>query len=250
MRLTSVLLLLALTAPAAVSADGETAVRPKLDQRRHFLVRHGTDVLYEATEISRTSDQAIETIVLARDVGYGDFILRDNWTFKKKHTIIRISDVKDKVYAQASYTKSTTGETFAEVLAELRANPGLRFAPSVVSLETTGGRWDGLHTDLDEYLRLRSLRREIRQTIDSYLLEAMERMRGTLFDTLVGLAFRDFVAQFVVYDVSDDAAEATVAIKDVAADCTFDAAFGFPCSEKQKERVKKAADAGKPLTRY
>lgn len=219
--------------------------------RRHFEVRHHEELLYQATVIVRSSDTADEMIVLVRDVGFGDVILHHKWIYKDQQAVKRITDVPGKVYIQAAYAVPVAGKTRQEILAQARQSPELKFIPAAVTIETNGGKWEGLENDWDELFRLRALRHQIRQSLDPYLLEAIERMRGTLFTSIDAQVFRDLVAHFVTYDAIAEAASApAVTMRETAADCEFDAAFGFACSARQKARIEAAISKGKPLTRY
>ena len=63
------------------------------------------------------------------------------------------------------------------------------------------------------------------------------------FSTNEGHIFYEFIGQYVVYDKVDAEARTPEAesAKTAAPDCTFDEAFGYPCSEKQLACVAKAA---------
>lgn len=236
------------TASSAVAGTVEPATG---EFRRHFEVRHQDEVLYQASVIVRSSDTSDEMIVLARDMGFGDVILHHKWVYEEQRAVKRISDVAGKVYIQAAYGVPIAGKTRQEILAQARQSPALKFIPAVVTIETNGGKWEGLENDWDELSRLRALRHQIRQSLAPYLLEAIERMRGTLFTSIDAQVFRDLVAHFVTYNAADQAAAVSaVTIRETAADCEFDAAFGFACSERQKARIKAAISKGKPLTRY
>jgi hypothetical protein len=235
----------------ATTSLAENTPRSVADIRDHYqLLGAEQTVLYEVTEIRRSSDLTSEHYVLVRDEGHGDFILRSLWTYKDQTSLYRISDVKDRAFIQASAKLPFTSKTGAETLDEIRANPSIKDLPSIVKIETNGGRWDGVEKDWDEKALLRSFRHQLRQTTDFYLLEGIERMRGTFLGTDAASMFYAVIARFVIYDATDDADAPKVTTRNAAPDCDFDASFGFPCSARQRERVVKAAKDGKELLRY
>lgn len=226
--------------------------QPPMEMRHHFeVVTSRGDVLYEATEIVWLSDEADASFLLLRDLGHGDFVLRHVWTFKDQVSVKRISDAKDRVFVQQSYELPYQSKTRLETLAEGRQHPQLFDVPLIFKLETNGGRWDGIQSDWDEHSRRRSLRQDVRRTIDRDLLEAIERMRGTLFGISEGYIYLSSVAQWVVYDFSAyDREQSDVEARDAMPDCSFDEALGFPCSTKQKERVEAMMPESERFSRY
>lgn len=230
----------------------ETEKSPIIEYRRHFRIADRSVVLYEVTAIVRMSEEKDENYVLIRDQGHGDFVMSKVWTFENQRSVSRLNDIKNRSFIQASYVLPLVSETRSATMAEARADASLLEVRSVFTLETNGGRWEGLEKDWDDPGRLRQLRHQLRQTLDFSLLEAMERMRGTLFLTDSGDYFYSMVCKFAVYDTTgeDTQQKAGDPSNDVAPDCDFDKHFGFPCSEKQLERLKKAAAEQKTLDRY
>lgn len=146
-----------------------------------------------------------------------------------------------------------TSRTRLETLTEARANPLPEGVRTIIRLETNGGIWEELESDGDPLIQLRSLRQSIRASLDRFLLEAIERGRGLLFSTIEASTFYLQLRSFVVYDTRD--AEGAIdddlmPVRGAAPDCAFDAAFGYACSAKQKERVAKAAKDGVVLDVY
>lgn len=211
--------LLALLFTATLLA--EDAPHPVSEIRHHFqLLDSGQAILYDVTEISRTSDLTSEHYVLVRDDGHGDFVLRSLWIYKDQTSSYRISDVKDRAFIQTSAKLPFTSKPSSKMLDEIRANPSLSDLPSILKIETNGGRWDGIEGDWDEQAQMRAFRRQLRQTTDFHLLEGVERMRGTLFTTDVASLFYSIVARFVIYDVTNDAAAPKVTTRDSARTAT------------------------------
>jgi hypothetical protein len=236
----------------ALSSPGGDS--PKVVEiRNHFRVGGADGAnLYVITEIIRLSDDLNESHLLIRDEGHGDFVMKSVWAFQTQEITHRLSDLKDRNFVQSTSKMPFTSKTRVETLAEARQNPMLVDTPAAVRIETNGGVWEGIHTDWDEYGRLRQFRHDLRQTIDPFLLEAMERMRGTVFTGVSGLpdAFYARVARFVVYDQRSDETPVSVKQAELTPDCQFDESFGYPCSEKQLERVRQAAKEGTSLSNY
>lgn len=241
-------------APEPPATEPENNARVTLERRQHFgIVGSGKDLLvYEYTDILRISDKVDESVVLLRDVGHGEFLLRKTWNYEDQTVTYRLSDVKDRVFVQRQYRTPFTSKTRLETLAEARRNPGLAEGPVIVTLETNSGRWDGMESDWDEHTALREHRHNVRQTFDQSLLEAIERMRGTFFTTPIGQLFYLQIGRFIIYEATKDidplATDLTV--RDLEPDCDFDSAFGYRCSEKQLARIAAALKEKKLLTKY
>jgi len=220
--------------------------------RRHFeVLNSANEVLYEATEIVRLSDGADAMFMLIRDIGHGEFAMRRVWTFEDQNVVTRISDLKDRTYVQTTAKMPFHSKTRLETLAEGRRDPRHTEAPVMFKMETNGGRWDAVESDLEESSVLRRLRHDLRQTVDFFLLEAIERMRGSLLGIAEGEVYFPMLARYVIYDLDTEETEAVgIKTRDAMPNCGFDQAFGFPCSEKQKERVAKGVKTGAPVPRY
>lgn len=225
---------------------------PKVtDIRQHFQITGGSEnaVFYEVTEVIRLSDETDENHHLVHDVGHTDFVMKRVWSFKDQTITYRISDQANRVFIQFVYQTPFAARTRLETLKEARENAVLQETPGIVTIETNGGKWEAVDTDLTGE-NLRQLRRSLRQTLDATLLEALERMRGTVFATPIGEVFYVRFGRLVLYDERDSARVASAKVRDTAPDCSFDAGFGYRCSDKQVERVAKAAKEGRVLTKY
>jgi hypothetical protein len=244
------LAILLLASTSFVNAEKKA---PVTEYRRHFqYFDHEKVSYYEATVVIRMSEERDEEFVLIHDEGNGDYILSKVWTFSDQLTTSRLSDIKGRTFIQVSYKLPLIATTRTETLAEARKNPDNTDVPALLTLETNGGRWQGLERDWQSASRLRDFRHQVRQTIDFSLIETMERMRGTLFATDEGSFFYTTVCRFALYDIDlgDTEPPATVEGTSAAPDCSFDKRFGFPCSEKQLARIEKADAEQKFLDRY
>jgi hypothetical protein len=259
-----VLAVLVVMSTAVLAQEDQPVVRetPAVTEfRKHFEVVDGTGaVLYTVSAIVRFSEASAEDYVLVRDEGYGDYVLRNVWTFKDQISNFRISDVKDRVFLQVTYKFPFASKTRSATLEEGHRFPHVTDAGVPARIETNGGRWDGAEHDWDEGARLRAFRHQLRQTVDFSLIEAIDRMRGTLFTTDAASTFYFPLCKYAVYDDvdpaestttgNDEGAASTVKTRDRAPDCDFDAHFGFKCSEKQLALVKRAAKEEKALVSY
>ena len=174
---------------------------------------------------------------------------RRKMTFADQEVSHTISDVKKKEFVRSSFRMPFSAKTRKETLAESAQNPNLKMMPVLITVTTNGGEWRSVDAGAGEWQSLRDLRYSVRATVPFHLLEAIERMRGSVFATPVGSVFYSLVGKYVVYQTADDAKLELEELRSPP-DCDFDNSFGYPCSEVQKKRVKAAADSGETLTRY
>ena len=247
-----ILLLVLLITTVLKSAHADEKVAPVRDIRHHFQVfdQEQKNIVYDATEITKISEESSESYVLVSDAGLGEFVIRRLRSFKEQTITYRISDLKNRTFIEASAKMPFASKTRQGTLQEGRQTD-LGDLPAIVTIETNGGRWDSVESEWDDRAKLRQFRHQLRQSVDSFLLEAIERMRGTPMTSVVD-TFYSLIGQLVVYAPpgGDMAISPHVKLREVDPDCGFDAHFGFPCSAKQLERVTKAAKAGKTLPRY
>ena len=59
----------------------------------------------------------------------------------------------------------------------------------------------------------------------------------------------DLIGQLVLYEPQDEPQLRLEQVEQPPA-CDFDDSFGYPCSEAQLKRIKKAQESGKPLSSY
>ena len=239
------ILLLAFSLPAAAGADENIQ-----EIRRHFTL-DGPDkaVLYEVTEIIRLSDTFDENTLLVHDRDHGQFLMEARTQYSDQIVTYAITDVKRKAFVRSSFRTPFTSRTRVETLQEARRSPQVMSAPAIVTVTTNGGDWASIGTDLNEWSTLRRLRHQIRPTTDPFILEALERMRGSVLALPFGSTFYTMVAIYVLYDAKDPV---TVSVRqhDQPPACDFDKSFGYPCSEAQLAMIKKLAEEGSSRTRY
>jgi hypothetical protein len=247
-----ILLLVLLTTVVVMNGNADQKIAQTPDTRHHFEVfdEEQDNVVYDVTEIIKSSEQSSESNVLVRDAGLGEFVIQRIRSFKEQTITYRINDVKNRTFIEASAKMPFAAKTRQETLQEGRQT-NLGDLPAIVTIETNGGRWDSVESEWEDRAALRQFRHRLRQSVDSFLLEAIERMRGTPLTSVVD-TFYSLIGQLVIYGPpgGDAAVPPFVKVREVDPDCAFDAHFGFPCSAKQLERVTKAAKTGKTLPQY
>jgi hypothetical protein len=120
--------------------------------------------------------------------------LASNITAETKAAEVR---AKDRTFIQATSTSPFASKTRQETMEESRRNPALSTLPAMIKLETNGGRWDSIETDWEDAEAMRSFRHQLRRSVDFFLLEAMERMRGTPIATPTVDTFTRLSATFL-----------------------------------------------------
>jgi len=241
---TLLLLCLVSTASFEVSASDPAVPKPVKERREHYVLRDAEGyVHYEITELSRISDDVNEGVVLVRDPDHGSFLLTNRLSWADGQASHSLTDVRQKDYIRVSFGSTSRARTVKEYIAE-----GGLLAPLVLTLTTNGGEWKGLETEWKEWSKLRTLRHSVRRTVPFYLLEALERMRGGALGASAG-PYIDLIGQLVLYEPQDEPQLRLEQVEQPPA-CDFDDSFGYPCSEAQLKRIKKAQESGKPLSSY
>ena len=232
--------LIGVTPPA--NADVETRTRLN-------VVSADKRVQYEMVEVIRVGDTEEANVVLVRDTATGDrFVLQRLKSYTNRISTWKISDPKGESSIQASFALPFTKTTRREALQEARDNPLLMTLPTVVTIETNGGTWSNLHTAWDEWSELRQLRHDIRRATSFYILEGIERMRDSVFPQPAAQGFYHIVGRFVIYDT--DKEDAGLQSVRAMPNCDFDRSFGWPCTEAQQKRIRKARESGQIPERY
>jgi hypothetical protein len=237
------LLALLLAGPVAVAQQHDA---PPTVRAHYQIVSESGAVAYDVTEIATLSDERTESAALIRDAEHGDFVFRKSWTYHDQSVVYRLSDVRDQTFVQASGRMPFSAKTREATMEQARVIDQL---PAIVlRFETNGSRWEGIPSEGGDVGAREHFRYELRMALDRFLLEAIERTRGVPFKDGVMDIFRVAFSTPVLYAASEnETTMRAMRIHETAADCAFDARFGFPCSAKQLARLKKAADAGKPV---
>ena len=238
----------------ALSASGEEPNTREFRQHYSLQTPDGS-AIYDITKIVRLTsaaqgDRHQEAIYLMLDSGHGPLVLTLARSYTDQTSTYTIADTKGRTYVRATFALPFTAKTRQETNEEAKQNPELYDVPAYVTISTNGGEWTSLSTDADEWSTLRRLRHQMRPTVDAYLLEGIERMRGTFFSTEDGSLFHEVVGQYLVYDTTGGEPKSSLKKVDAAPDCAFDKSFGYECTDTQLERIRKAAESGTPRAIY
>ena len=226
-------------------AKADVEVRTRVD-----VVSADKRVHYEMVELIRIGDTEESNVVLVRDTATGDrYILHRLKSYTNRTSTWKISDTKGESLVQASFPLPFTKTTRREAMQEARDNPVLATLPTILTIETNGGTWSNLHTAWDEWAELRKLRHDIRRATSFYILEGIERMRDSVFAQPAAQGFYQLVGRFVVYDTTDKEDAGLQSIRAMP-NCDFDRSFGWPCTEGQQKRIRKARESGQMPERY
>jgi hypothetical protein len=235
---------------ATISALAEDTAPRSAVIRRHFeLNDKAGSAYYYVTTVRELSEVRQHVRLLVRDARFGDYILSWLRSFTDQTTVISIADLSGKAYVRITYKWPFTSKTVTDTLAEAKRHPELMDAPTIVTLDTNGGRWEAVETEWRGTERRRELRTQVRQSMNPTLLEAIERMRGT---ALPVSDFKDFAAlatTFVLHGTAGEVQEGLLE-NSLHPDCDFDKSFGLPCTDKELARIKKADEEHRPITDY
>jgi hypothetical protein len=244
------------TTPEQAPPVPEPAVRrrekdPPREVRHHFLLRHAGDKVehYRATNIVRITDDVQQNVLLLHDLEHGRLILEDRHLFASQDASYSISDEKRAETVEVSFKTPYTASTRKDTEEEDRVNPGIKNTSALLTITTNGGEWRSSDSEWTDWRRIRELRYSIRRTLSPFLLEAVERMRGTVFATDQGEMYYFVVGRYLVYQDKDDVPLALEAVT-LPPGCEFDESFGYPCSAEQQKRIRDAVQKGKVLPRY
>jgi hypothetical protein len=240
-------------AACSTLADDAVVVNSSADKsevRRHkYVVGSHGEVFYELTEIVRTWPDRDETILLVRDIGNDDFLF-DRLLVRDRQQLIAtagLSSVDRRTFVELSYTAPLPSETQKP---DEHQNQVVH-QTDLARIRSNGGAWDVLDAELQrdaEYRR--RLAYDLRKGVSANLVEALERMRSTFFETPIGRALHSNLGQYVLYDAPLKSSGGQTATQDAIPDCSFDHAFGYDCSDAQKDAVKKAIDTARSLDEY
>jgi hypothetical protein len=236
-----------------VSRSALAQQRPRVTHlRRHFeLNDKAGQPYYEATVAHDFSDERQNTRILLRDHRFGDFVLSRVLAFPdgESTTTIGITDAEGKSYVRINFIWAIKAKSVSEYLSQAHEHPQLLQAPTIVTLETNGGKWEAVETEWRGTDRRRQLRTEVRQSMNPRLLEAIERMRGMAMATTEFTGFVELVTDYILHGTAGEAQQGLIE-NTLQPDCDFDKSFGIPCTEKQLARIKKADEEHRPITDY
>jgi hypothetical protein len=220
--------------------------------RAHLSVNDARgDVLYVLTDIHHVDDSGGSTELLILDKTTDQrFVMTSKYDIEHHRSVMQISDVTGKKYLRRSYALPSAAKTRDELSAESERNPQVfELADSLITIETPASSYTAHESELSGNARNGRWVSDLRESLDPAFLEALERMRESLFGTTTAERFYSTLAKFVFHGgCSPDAATAKVVAE--TPDCSFDKSFGFPCSDRQVERIRKAEEEKTTLDHY
>jgi hypothetical protein len=246
----SVSVLTFLVATAAVSAQG--GERDVFEYRQHFVIEDKShSPVYVVTKMNRNSE--------AED---SDTFLIEDATTRERWIIVRLmdfthQDVRYEIRPAAGGAKIAAwyalpfgGRTRTATLEAFhKMTPEVYSKFDVETTVDTGGRSvKAKDSEWTNELKAREWRTELRRVASPSFIEALERMRGTLYATTELQLFCQMIARRVLYAETCEAPNGVAT--DMPPDCDFDAAFGYPCSEKQKKKIEKAKEEKRVVGLY
>jgi len=243
-------LVVALLLPA-FAGRAEDASRQPVEWRSHVTVSDARgNVLYVLTDMHRVDDAGGSTEVLVLDkVTDQRFLMTRKYDIENHRSLMQISDVAGKKYFRFWYLLPTAAKTRDEFAAELEANPRVfDVADPMMTLETPGSSHTVRESELSSAVTEGRWVSDLRESLDPAFLEGLERMRGSVFGIEIGQLFYSTLAKFLFHGGCPPSSDAKVV--EEFPDCAFDKSFGFPCSDRQIERIKKAGEEKQTLVRY
>jgi hypothetical protein len=241
------------SAPAGFSG-GLPAAQPAAVKsvRSHLALSDSSgNLLYLLTAVTEVSDGGDSNILLVVDKMTDErFAMVRTFDIANHRSVVQIRDIAGKKFVSRSYPLPSAAKTREELQDELRSNPALfEVADPILTIETPSFAYTARASELTGTQSSGRWLSDLRQSLDPSFLEGLERMRSRLFVSKNGLTFYDTLGRYLFHGTCE-ASEATIEAAPEFPDCNFDKGFGYPCTDKQLERVSKAKDEKRDLTRY
>jgi hypothetical protein len=224
---------------------------PAQEVRRHFTVAVAGRELYEFTTVNQLSEREDVTLILLRDHRGGLFVFRRTWTYEGQHQVNEIIDTARRATISVEFDYPYPWKTRSEMIAALRKDSTLMDLADVEATVTTPtamrtAKESAWASDPDAV----EWRAELRDGMPSGTLDLLERMRAHgLFDHEAFQIFWYNIVRKLLY-AERCKTDAHAVIRAAVPDCTFDKAFGYGCSERQRERLAKAEKDSRLLKEY
>lgn len=229
---------LAILIAAPLLADDEKVT---VGLRSHLVITDsGGRTLGRATRMSQWTE-AWDRGTVVFESEHGDrLLLEDEADYDARILEWRIRDWKGDDFIAMRVPLPFSGTTQTEAFAEADATRMQIFTMSrdEIEIETKAGTWKGSEAAWNGEARA-ALTRDLRRSISFELLETIERVAESGFAIEAARGHRSMLEYLLYRPVCG--AE-SIRVTESVPDCAFDARLGFPCSEKQRERAKKAAD--------
>jgi hypothetical protein len=232
-------------------ADQPSAARPARNNetRKHFLLRSDSGLDdYEVTVVDQISEERLRVIGLVLDKNGKRYSLTWDRDFVQQTSSrqIRLLGGDDEFLRYTMYlpfTAKTRTATMAEAHAypELTSRPDkFEFAgPNDSRLNGEDRFWDDPDTALE-------WRKRIRAMVPPSFLESLEMLQVSGLFRFGSFTDYAIVMPMILYRTECESAVAEPEVVPRPPRCDFDDAFGFGCSDAQKERAEKALGARPP----
>lgn len=250
--LLAIAVLVALAAPS--HAADKVAPSPKPQElRRHWVaVRSDATKLYEVVEVKKLSEAVDHDTYAVRDWRGDPWIIERVMDYERHTVTHEVRDPKTGLFVRLSYKLVAEGKTKTEFLLYFHdhdtAGPN---DDVVIAVETPRSSATGLESEWKNREKSDDWRSELRAPLPTGFVDAIERMRDTLAPLDLGMQSLTAIAANVTFGATCDATPAAYAKRiDLDPDCAFDKDMGFACSDKQLQRVLKAAREGRKLIMY
>jgi hypothetical protein len=215
-----------------------------IETRHHY---HFSDepsgLRYRMTRIFRMPNNTETRSICLLEEGSGArMTLSDTSDYLAQTNVLEITDLETKDVARVTVRFPYKSATMKETIAEARAHPDLESIDLPTTIEVNGV---SAHAKESEWLserHARAARSSLRRAGSAAFLERLERLRPIAADRELML-FCIHLLRHVLYDAP---CEEELQAQEAFGDCSFDASFGHPCSERQKQRIEKAVAAGEP----
>jgi hypothetical protein len=223
-----------------------------VEWRSHVTVNDARgDVLYVLTDMHRVEDAGGSSEVLVLDKVTGQrFLMTRKFDVENHRSLMQISDVAGKKYFRLWYLLPSAMKTRGDFTVVLELSPRLLdLVDPILTLETPGASHTVRESELSSAVTNGRWVSDLRESLDPAFLEGLERMRSSLFGIAIGEPFYSTLAQYLFHGGCSPASTGANVIEEFP-DCAFDKSFGFPCSDRQMERIAKAREEKRTLDRY
>jgi hypothetical protein len=158
-------------------------------------------------------------------------------------SVLEVRDTQTKEYVRATVSLPFKSRSRTATAQEARENPDvLKDFDPATTLELNGASAVAKDSEWPRAAS-RDKRSTLRRAASAQFIERLERLRP-----IAGGAgqFDPLCARLLRYILYNEPCALSVTAEDAFGDCDFDAAFGYPCTERQKDRLKTTVAAGVP----
>lgn len=237
-RLSALLMALAIAPIAGAQQYGA------LEARHHYRYSNEQSGLrYRATKIFRlpNNTESSETWLFEDESGKR-MTLVETRDYLRQTKVLEITDLETKDVARVTVQFPFKATTLQETIVEGRAWLATESIDLPMTLEVNGVSFAAKESEWKSERHTRNARSSLRRAGSPVFLERLERLRPIVAGGELILVCHELL-RYVLYNVP---CREELQPERAFGDCSFDAAFGHPCSERQKKRVRESADAGEP----